>query len=43
MIDAVMAAVDDFRGERELNDDLTLVALRLEPAPARSEPLAAAV
>ena len=43
MIDAVVSAVDDFRGDRELQDDLTLVAVRLQPAPASSRPLAAAV
>jgi serine phosphatase RsbU (regulator of sigma subunit) len=43
MIDAVIAAVDDFRGARELQDDLTIVALQLQPAPARAEPLAAVV
>jgi serine phosphatase RsbU (regulator of sigma subunit) len=43
LVDAVLSAVDEFRGARDLADDLTLVALQLEPAPARSEPLAAAV
>jgi hypothetical protein len=43
MIDAVIAAVDDFRGARELRDDLTIVALQLQPAPARAEPPAAAL
>jgi len=43
MIDAVIEAVDDFRGGRDLQDDLTLVALQLQPAEAPAEPLAAAV
>ena len=43
MIDAVIAAVETFRGPRDLQDDLTLVALQLQPAPARTKPLAAAV
>ena len=43
MVDAVVAAVDEFRGGRELQDDLTLVAVQLQPAAANTEPLAAAV
>ena len=43
MVDAVIGAVDAFRGERELQDDLTLVAVRLQPTAANTEPLAAAV
>jgi serine phosphatase RsbU (regulator of sigma subunit) len=31
MVDAVMRAVGRFRGERELLDDLTLVAVQLQP------------
>jgi serine phosphatase RsbU (regulator of sigma subunit) len=37
MIDAVIAAVDDFRGARDLQDDLTIVALQLQPVGARAE------
>ena len=51
MVDAVVAAVEQFRGTRELLDDLTLVAVQLHPAnraaadriAARTQPLAAAV
>jgi hypothetical protein len=43
MVNAVIDAVDNFRGGRDLQDDLTLVALQLQPAAAPSEPLAAAV
>ena len=43
LVDAVIAAVDEFRGDRDLQDDLTLVALQLQPAATRTEPLAAAV
>jgi serine phosphatase RsbU (regulator of sigma subunit) len=43
MIDAVMEAVDNFRGGRDLLDDLTLVAFQLQPAEAPAEPLAAAM
>jgi serine phosphatase RsbU (regulator of sigma subunit) len=51
MVDAVVAAVEEFRGERELLDDLTLVAVQLQPAnrpgvgrtSSRTETLAVAV
>lgn len=43
LVDAVVAAVDEFRGGHDLQDDLTLVALQLQPAIARSGRLAAAV
>jgi serine phosphatase RsbU (regulator of sigma subunit) len=33
LVDAVVAAVTDFRGPRDLLDDLTLVAVQLQPAP----------
>lgn len=34
MLDRVVAAVDTFRGELELEDDLTLVAIQLQATPA---------
>ena len=43
MIDAVIFAVDDFRRDRDLQDDLTLVAVQHQSARATTEPLAAAV
>jgi serine phosphatase RsbU (regulator of sigma subunit) len=42
MIDAVLVGVEAFRAGTELPDDLTLVAIQLQPAPApRRAPLAA--
>ena len=43
VIDAVVGAVNNFRAGQELADDLTLVAVRLQSAPAarRQEPVAA--
>ena len=51
MVDAVVAAVEQFRADRELLDDLTLVAVQLQPGnrpgadhtSARTEPLVVAV
>jgi serine phosphatase RsbU (regulator of sigma subunit) len=46
MVDAVVAAVESFRGRRELLDDLTLVAVQLQassPAARRTEPLVTAL
>jgi sigma-B regulation protein RsbU (phosphoserine phosphatase) len=37
LADRIVAAVDQFRGSRELDDDLTIVTVQLEPAP---QPLA---
>lgn len=34
LIDTVIDAIDDFRKGRDLNDDLTLVAIQLQPATA---------
>jgi serine phosphatase RsbU (regulator of sigma subunit) len=42
VVEAVVRAVNDFRAGRELEDDLTLVAIRLEPAPAAVRPEAVA-
>ncbi|HTL29592.1 MAG TPA: SpoIIE family protein phosphatase [Tepidisphaeraceae bacterium] len=39
MIDTVIEAIDDFRKGRDLNDDLTLVAIQLQPEPAEEEQL----
>lgn len=41
MIDAVLASVDAFRAGRELPDDLTLVAIQMQPAPTRRRPVLA--
>jgi serine phosphatase RsbU (regulator of sigma subunit) len=43
VVEAVLGAVNNFRAGRELEDDLTLVAIRLQPAPAalRPEPVGA--
>ena len=38
MIDAVVGAVTNFRGPRDLLDDLTLVAVQLQPTPGTREP-----
>jgi serine phosphatase RsbU (regulator of sigma subunit) len=38
LLDAVLAAVNAFRGSEELSDDLTLVAIRFEPQEARKTP-----
>ena len=43
LVDAVIAAVDEFRDGHDLQDDLTLVAVQLQPAIARTERLAAVV
>jgi sigma-B regulation protein RsbU (phosphoserine phosphatase) len=37
IIDAVVDAVDHFRGERDLPDDVTLVAIQLQTAAVRFE------
>ena len=42
MIDAVISAVDEFRGNEELADDLTLVALQLLPVEAPAQTLVGA-
>ena len=41
LLAAAVEAVNEFRGNQELNDDLTFVALHLQPAPAPQEPAAA--
>ena len=38
IVDTVVRAVDEFRGERDLPDDLTLVAVQLQEAPAHAQP-----
>jgi serine phosphatase RsbU (regulator of sigma subunit) len=38
IVDAVRSAVDDFRRGRDLADDLTVVAIQLQPKPIRSHP-----
>ena len=43
MLDRVITTLDNFRGHRELEDDLTLVAIRLQPISAEPQPLAATV
>jgi phosphoserine phosphatase RsbU/P len=42
IVDAVVEAIDDFRGGRELADDLTLVAIQLQGAPELHPQLVAA-
>jgi hypothetical protein len=42
-VNAVIRAVETFRGDKELQDDLTLVAVQLQPAVAEATHLAAAV
>jgi phosphoserine phosphatase RsbU/P len=42
LADAVTAAVDQFRAGRELDDDLTLVAIQLQPSATGSKMLATA-
>jgi serine phosphatase RsbU (regulator of sigma subunit) len=41
ILDAVRAAVDEFRQGRDLADDLTVVTIQLQPSPARSPERAA--
>jgi serine phosphatase RsbU (regulator of sigma subunit) len=43
LADAVTTAVDHFRAGRELDDDLTLVAIQLQPSALTSQNFAAAV
>ena len=43
ILDRVVNAVDAFRGTRMLDDDLTLVAVQLQPLPARAPDINAAV
>jgi serine phosphatase RsbU (regulator of sigma subunit) len=42
MLDQVVAAVDQFRGARDLDDDLTLVAVQLQPVGSSKKNVAAA-
>ncbi len=42
MLDTVLEAINDFRKGRDLNDDLTLVAIQLQVAPAPHDELVAA-
>jgi serine phosphatase RsbU (regulator of sigma subunit) len=42
MLDAVLEKLNTFRGHRELEDDLTLVAIQLQHVTAPPEPAVAA-
>ncbi len=42
MLDRVISAVDEFRGKRVLDDDLTIVAVQLQPAGSARDLLAVA-
>ena len=45
IVDAILRAVDEFRGEQPIPDDLTLVAVQLQEAavPKRKPPVAVSV
>ena len=43
VLDAALDAVNDFRGDRELADDLTFVAIQLQPTSVNTSEIAAAI